>query len=110
MVPWDWDKMCLDDHYMQLGGLVFIGSECSDFGHKRMHNGSDTPSLIRARAYEAEYLLTLQKQLPNFKPNNYQRQILAQFPKGLDSHLVTPFRYNFDTIYNEDFVKLGQGG
>ena len=95
-VPHDWDKQCRQRRVFCTGGLVWAASQCRDFYNGRMQKTDETV-LPRARGYESEYYLTLataRKEL--FKPNEYQKRIMDNYPDGLESvkHLLYP-RKNF---------------
>ncbi len=77
-----------EDIVMQTGAVVYMGSQARDFytGHIR---DSKTDIQARALAFEADTLLTLQNMAKmEHQPmqlNQYQQQVLAQFPQGLRS-------------------------
>lgn len=105
MVPFEWAKMVIEDRWMQMGGLVFIGSQVADYWHGKINRYSgDRPAMERAMAHEAEFLLTLE----GFKPNSYQKQVLDHFPQGLKS-LPADLRYELKPYKAEDFVKVNAG-
>ena len=105
MVPFEWAKMVIEDRWMQLGGLVFIGSQCADYWHGKINrNSGDRPAMERAMAHEAEFLLTL----GGFTPNPYQKQVLDHFPQGLKS-LSADLRYELKPYRADDFVKVEAG-
>ncbi len=109
MVPFEWDKMCQEDRYMQLGGLVFVGSQCADYFHEKVSEATgDRPAMARARAYEAEYLRTIQG-FSGVRFNDYQKRVLEAFPQGLDS-LPQHLRYELKPYMPEDFAMLRHFG
>ena len=87
LLPQTWPAMMAQDPIMQVGAMVFVGSQARDFhrGLIRSIAGSEMAKM-RAKAYEAEYLktcLSLSIGSPTF--NEYQREVLAMFPNGLTS-------------------------
>lgn len=102
LVPVEWPKICEKDPFMQLGGMVYTASKCADYWHGKLQTQEDGVALeMRARAYEAEYLLMLST-LIKFKPNSYQKKVLEQFPLGLAS-LKEEFRYELQPYAVGDF-------
>ena len=115
MVPWGWPKMCLEDRWMQLGGIVFVASQAADYYNQKMSTVSDKPVVERARAYESEYLIMLYKQTQgkephlHWTPNPYQENIMKHFPYGLQS-LPSELRYDLAPYKgNSDFTILETG-
>lgn len=92
--PHKWLDMIAENAAYQLGALVFVGSQAVDF-----HNGRvliDPEALkTRARAYEAEYLISLRESAPDYKMNDYQREVLEDYPYGLGTASVRPLLYKF---------------
>ena len=89
-VPHNWIEMVNEDPIMQLGAIVFVGSQAVDAYNGRALIDPDK-IMPRARAYESEFLLYLR----NFKPNEYQRGVLGDFPNGLnslDSGVLYPYK------------------
>lgn len=79
-MPKEWYKMVQKDPLFQAGAVVYTASKCVDFWHKKIGKEEDHEALEqRARAWESEYLLTVKKINPEFKPNEYQNHILANF-------------------------------
>lgn len=93
MLPQDWLAKIKENPLLQLGAIVFVGSQSVDFVHGRVHGVKE-----RAFAYEAEYLKTLQKMLPQWKPNDYQHSILKNYADGLDTEVVKPLLYTMKPI------------
>lgn len=81
LLPLDWEQMIKDEPLMQLGALIFSGSQAVDY-----YNGLFAPGVIthasrdvilkRAKNYEAEYLRTLSLA----KMNSYQEKVLKECP------------------------------
>lgn len=78
--PHNWPDMVKEDPLMQLGAIIANGSQCADF-YNGLINSPESVNTARSRAnsYEAEFLLMLDSPL-----NEYQREILALYPKGWD--------------------------
>jgi hypothetical protein len=87
--PQEWEVMFVDDPVMQTGAVVNMASRAVDVLNKRAICEHDA----RAQAYEAEYLMVLQKHAPKLEFNSYQRQLLKRFPDGLASPEALPFVY-----------------
>lgn len=79
--PPDWSEQVKNTPGATISGLVWAASQCRDVYNDRF---DDNDTLKRAFAYEAQCLLTLQK-MPGFEANDYQRKVLADYPKGVAS-------------------------
>ena len=91
LIPKQWPQMVADDPFMQLGAILFVGAQAVDFYNDRLIG--DKGARRRWHAYEAELLRTLKTSLPRWAPNEYQREILALCPDGLDSKDVELYPY-----------------
>ena len=91
LMPKAWPKMVEADPFMQLGALCFVGVQIVDFYNDRLFG--DNGARVRWQAYEAELLRTLQETLPQWSPNEYQRQLLTKYPRGIDSPGVEVYAY-----------------
>lgn len=82
VVPKSWSRLICRDPITQLGALVFVCSQTVDFYHDRL---TIDPSNIRLRAhaYEAEYLNTVQQLSPTWELTDYHIQVMAEYPDGL---------------------------
>lgn len=89
LIPPKWPESVANNYYFELGGLVFVASQCRDWYNGRLKvtpNSLGSPEVVRrAYCYEAEYLLTLLGQVPDYQLNKYQRQVLEGAPKGVAS-------------------------
>lgn len=82
--PPTWTKMAHQDPITQLGAQVFVGSQAVDYANDRLQDPCDRERvLLRARAYEAEYLMTVRGLTPAWEPNSYQEGLFKDFPEGL---------------------------
>lgn len=90
-VPPKWNELLQRDPVFQVGALVFVGSQVVDFYNERLYEG--VIMQIRARAYEAEYLREIQRMSPKYALNEYQEELLRQFPDGLLSGRSRPHIY-----------------
>jgi hypothetical protein len=88
LLPHDWLVMIKADPIMQMGALVFTGSQAYDFSRSQFINKTNDV-IARARAYEAEYLKTVQQQEPDWRPNEYQRSVLRNYPRGIHTDGMT---------------------
>jgi hypothetical protein len=91
LMPKTWPKMVEDDPFMQLGAICFVGVQIVDFYNDRLIG--DNGARVRWQAYEAELLHTLQETVPSWTPNEYQRTLLAKYPRGIDSPGVDVYAY-----------------
>ena len=82
LVPKRWPDMVKADPLMQLGAILFVGVQAVDFYNDRLIG--DASARRRWEAYEAELLRTLRALVPSWKPNEYQQEVLARCPDGLD--------------------------
>lgn len=91
LIPENYRKQFERDPLFILGGIVFVGSQTRDFYNGKINVENPKETADRARMYEAEYLLYIQ-QLG--RPlNDYQLDVVAAFPKGLETRpelLYTP--------------------
>jgi hypothetical protein len=89
MCPPTWMQMVKKDPFLQFGGLVFVGSQARDYYNGKLDRQSDGPLVMeRSRAFEAEYLHFLAScdfDVPIFMPNDYQKEVMKRYPKGLAS-------------------------
>jgi hypothetical protein len=90
--PHRWLNMIAENAPYQLGALVFVGSQAVDYYNGRVLIDPEALK-TRARAYEAEYLISLTADAPEYKLNAYQREILEDFPYGLGTASVKPLLY-----------------
>lgn len=82
--PPTWAKMAHRDPITQIGAQVFVGSQAVDYANDRLQDPSDREKVVlRARAYEAEYLMTVRGLTPTWEPNSYQEGLFRDFPEGL---------------------------
>jgi hypothetical protein len=91
LVPKTWPQMVDTEPFMQIGAILFVGVQVVDFYNGKLIGDAAAPG--RCRAYEAELLRTLIQVAPDWKPNDYQRQILDRYPAGLDSPGVVLYPY-----------------
>lgn len=93
-IPHNWEAMIEEDPVCQLGALVFVGSQAVDFYNGRI--AIDPKALMdRARANEAEYLVTIRESAPDHKMNDWQKKMLEEFPEGLRSEGIKKHLYKF---------------
>lgn len=92
LIPKDWPTRVDDDTFLQLGAIVFVGAQVVDFYNDRLFD--DPTARIRWQAYEAEFLHSLASILARWTPNEYQREVMRRYPRGLDSSGVElyPFK------------------
>jgi hypothetical protein len=91
LMPKTWPKMVEVDPLMQLGAICFVGVQIVDFYNDRLFG--DQGARVRWQAYEAELLRTLAETLPQWAPNEYQQQLLAKYPRGIDTPGVDVYAY-----------------
>jgi hypothetical protein len=84
-LPTSYAQMVVHDRIFHMGGICFNASQCRDFYNGKVGPGKNPqPAQQRALAYEAEFINTI-AQADEFKPNDWQKQVMEQFPKGLAS-------------------------
>ena len=91
LIPKKWSQMVTEEPFMQLGAILFVGAQAVDFYNDRLIG--DKGARVRWQAYEAELLLAIREALPKWSPNEYQQQILAKYPAGLDTPGVELYAY-----------------
>jgi len=91
-VPHEWEAMIKENAVYQLGALVFVGSQAVDYYNGRV--GYEPEAMMkRARANEAEYLVTIRETVPDYTFNDWQNQMLTEFPEGLRSERIKKHLY-----------------
>ena len=92
LMPPDWMQQMAADPLMQVGSLVFVGSQARDYYRGKIKSAADS-ALVgqRARAYEAEYLLAL-RATGYTKFNEYRRPCSANTPTGFPPSWLTTAR------------------
>lgn len=95
--PLDWSKKVGQDPIMQLGALVFVGSQAVDYANDRFL--SDQKNVRpRAVAYEAEYLNTVRSLSASWEPCDYQSAVLGEFPEGLATPKAQKIAYPVQSL------------
>lgn len=89
MCPQNWHEQLASDPHMQMGALVFAASQAKDYwNHKFIPLPDEDIAqkkkevFQRAWSNEAELLHYFQRTAPNFKPNEYQQKVIAEYPLG----------------------------
>lgn len=98
LIPHDWLEKVEQNCVYQLGAMVFVGSQATDLFNERLGDVASGDLVRRARAYESEFLHTVQKTVPEFVPNDYQKSVMSDFPNGLPRDLV----YTRKPIYGKN--------
>lgn len=75
-----------------LGELVFFGSHIADYLNGLV---DDPRRSFRAKAYIAEYFMSVQKTITKWSPTPSQNKILKAYPEGLNSSGVGWYNLNF---------------
>jgi hypothetical protein len=84
-LPPNWLDLIEENSLLQLGGIVFVSSQVTDYYNGKLTNPIDGAiSAKRATAYEAEYL----RMLKGSSLTSYQRGVLDQFPDDFDPTFV----------------------
>lgn len=101
MLPRNWPQMSVEDPFMQLGAILFVGAQVVDFYNDRLVG--NRAARFRWGAYEAELLFTLAQILPGWKPNEYQLEVMARYPEGLDTkgvelYTVPPYESTKESV------------
>lgn len=82
--PPSWARKMHLDPITQVGALVFVGSQAVDYTNDFLQCPTDREKvLLRAKAYEAEYLMTVRGLTPSWEPNSYQESLFKEFPEGV---------------------------
>lgn len=88
-LPPNWPEMVKTEPVMQMGAVLFVGSQVADFYNSRVISQEEQALVLtRSRSYEAEYLLILHN--GGFPLNEYQREVLASNPTGFNPALAYP--------------------
>lgn len=83
---YSWPQMAKEDPSMELGAIVYVGSQVVDYYNNKLLSQEDNIiSKQRALSYEAEYLLLLKRD--GMFLNEYQEDVIAQYPNGFDQSL-----------------------
>lgn len=80
LVPEAWVSMVIVQPLVQMGAVVNMGSKAIDIYNDRLDNIHN-----RALAYEAEFLHTLLRDAPAAPLNDYQKEVIRDFPQGIES-------------------------
>lgn len=87
IMPTNFIDLARDDPAMQLGAVAFISSQGKDYHTGALERDGSRIVNLRAQAYEAETLLTLQEMAVHERVslnwNPYQRSVLSRYPNGL---------------------------
>jgi hypothetical protein len=84
--------MVKDNPVLQMGAVVFVGSQAVDYYNGKLTYEAHKNVLSRAYAYEAEYLLTILT-MGCQTMTEYQKGVLKRFGEGLRSKEVRPLLY-----------------
>lgn len=94
LFPFSWALMAKANPYNAMGAMVFVGSQVVDAYNDRVRTSADGVDVrMRARANEAECLLAIQRDVPTWKPDEYQKGVLAEFPQGVETPSVKGLWY-----------------
>lgn len=89
IIPGNFLGQTVSDPVLQLGMMGFMASQVKDFYMGAIEKGTSQDVNRRARAYEAEVLLTLsgmaQSEGMQLPLNDYQQKVLGENPQGLKS-------------------------
>jgi hypothetical protein len=92
-MPHHWLAMIKADPIYQLGALVYVGSQAVDFYNGKLYE-SPQESENRARAHEAEFLLTHIVIATSTPPmNDYQKGVLEEYPLGINTPAIRHLLY-----------------
>lgn len=100
LVPEKWLDVIVDRPVDQLGGVVFVGSQAVDFYNGKIDGTNQARNEVVARslAYEADFILTAQKELPALVLTQGQETTLKRYPEGLATAAVTPHLYTHKPV------------
>lgn len=92
LFPPDWVGKVRTNPRNAMGALVFCGSQAVDAYNGKVVGQSEA-TRERARANEAEYLLTLRTFDPTWVPDTYQAAVLAEYPEGVKTPSIVGLWY-----------------
>jgi hypothetical protein len=95
--PLNWARMVSQDPIMQMGALVFVGSQSIDYANDRFLN-DQTNIRPRAAAYEAEFLNTVRSLSASWQPCAYQSAVLQEFPEGIATPKAQKITYPVQSL------------
>lgn len=103
LIPNDWLAMLAENLEEQTGAIVFVGSQAVDYYNGKIFVGFLRDEIVsRARAYEAEYMLSLSEIVKNRKkswtPSDYQASVLREFPQGLNTPAAMKLLYPLRSV------------
>jgi hypothetical protein len=84
LAPPNWLHQLCENPSMQLGALIFTASQARDYWNNLMPS-EEKFMRQRAWAYESEFLHYWQEQNKDWKPNEYQANVMKEYPKGIDT-------------------------
>jgi len=91
--PHAWLEEAKADPILQMGAVVFVISQAVDYHNQRLVRDQEG-TVKRARAHEAEYLLTVDRLYPEHAPfNQYQQELLKALPEGLNTPTIKGLLY-----------------
>lgn len=92
LIPDNFYELYQKDAVYMTGAFVFCASQAKDFclsgkefSSKEEAEEFSKEVLARSQSYEAEYLLTIQRITPNWKPNDYQTFLMKKYPEGINT-------------------------
>ena len=100
LLPPNWAEDFPKKPIFQLGSLVFIASQVVDFYNDRVTDDS----CCLAEAWEAEYLFEIPALIPDWIPLSYQKVIMRDHPKGIESESVQHLRYTSKPFLTSRFI------
>jgi len=100
LVPERWLDAVVDRPAEQMGGVVFVGSQAVDFYNGKIDGTNQARGEVVARslAYEADFILTAQKELPALVLTQGQKTALKRYPEGLATASVAPQLYTHKPV------------
>ena len=84
LLPEKWHDILIENPHYQMGAMIFAASHAKDYWNDKYLEGRQQV-LDRAFSSEAELLHHFSKNVLGFKPNDYQKQIMDKYPKGMKS-------------------------
>lgn len=107
LVPLDYHERVAQDFIFNAGAMVFVGSQARDWYNDKLAYWEDgklvdgrQEVMVRARAYESEWLLMIKGLDLGYEFNEYQQKILDEYPEGIESRP--------DLIYNSKPFMVGE--
>ena len=100
LMPENWHDMLVKNPHEQMGAIVFAASHAKDYwNHKFLPPNTPIEAKERAWSNESELLHYFSRNVPNFKPTEYQFHIMQKYPLGTKSVASNYVGRKYDGIF-----------